>query len=543
VNSFDKVLQPHETYATVGNNANDWLLYVGNAWNSNGTLGYLSEGYGPGVSWGNMTWANTNYQYDNANRLSGATDSHWFRNFGYDAYGNMSVTGNYNVPLNGLTPVNLGNNPYNPANNRLLEASYDAAGNMSGVGALSFWYDAEGRQTQSYDSGSQTRVYYTYDGAGYRIQKTIAGGATTVFVYDALGTLAAEYASTAITPACVTCYLSYDLLGSVRLVTDQSANVVSRHDYLPYGEEIPNGSGGRSGNQFGAASTLNQKFTGQERDPEMTPNVDFFNARHFSGVLGSFTRPDPANAGADLYNPQSWNGYGYVLGNPLNGVDSSGMSWLGDLWDRISGWFGGSLRDPEVPVWSEDPDTDSVDSGIPIFYAWSYYRPPSRQKGGAKGGNQPPKNVVNASQALATLLSKINSLKKPCSSILPSRRTLRAKANQLSFWDARVNGSIPVSLVPGSTPSVPGATISSEVANSYAVTLYGPNHSISSNVVLGGAFFTQSYSAQQTTLLHEDLHYTLQKNDQQVVQKYNILPGPFDSFSSAFNRWLINNCQ
>jgi len=42
-----------------------------------------------------------------------------------------------------------------------------------------------------------------------------------------------------IAPACVTCYLSYDHLGSVRLVTNQNANVISRHDYLPLGEEIP----------------------------------------------------------------------------------------------------------------------------------------------------------------------------------------------------------------------------------------------------------------------------------------------------------------
>jgi RHS repeat-associated protein len=69
-------------------------------------------------------------------------------------------------------------------------------------------------------------------------------------------------------------------------------------------------------------------FTGQERDGELVPNADFFNARYFMGVLGNFTSPDPANAGADIYNPQSWNGYGYVLGNPLNGVDSSGMSRL-----------------------------------------------------------------------------------------------------------------------------------------------------------------------------------------------------------------------
>ncbi len=35
-------------------------------------------------------------------------------------------------------------------------------------------------------------------------------------------------------------------LGSVRIVTDQNANVVSRHDYLPFGEEIPGGVAGRS---------------------------------------------------------------------------------------------------------------------------------------------------------------------------------------------------------------------------------------------------------------------------------------------------------
>ena len=111
------------------------------------------------------------------------------------------------------------------------------------------------------------------------------------------------------------------------MITDQNAQVVSRHDYLPFGEEIPNGSGGRSGNGFGAPSNVNQMFTGQERDPEMAPNADFFNARYFMGVLGGFTRPDPANAGADILNPQSWNAYAYVLGNPLNGVDPSGMWW------------------------------------------------------------------------------------------------------------------------------------------------------------------------------------------------------------------------
>jgi len=238
----------------------------------------------------------------------------------------MSVTSNSNVPLNGLTPqiLQAPYNPYNPANNQLLEASYDAAGDMGTVGALSFWYDAEGRQTQSYDSGSQTRVYYSYDADGQRVQKAVSNGPATVYIRDAFGNLAAEYATSAPTPSCTTCYLSYDHLGSVRLITDQNAQVVSRHDYLPFGEEIPDGSGGRSGNGFGAASSVNRMFTGKERDGENTPSFDYFGARYYGGVLGRFTGADEPFAGQDAEDPQSWNLYSYGLNNPLRFVDPDG---------------------------------------------------------------------------------------------------------------------------------------------------------------------------------------------------------------------------
>ena len=106
VNSFNSVLEPLETYSTVGNSANNWLLYIVNYWNTNGALGSLIEGYGPAVTWGNMSWRGTSFGYDGLNRLTGAQDSGWIRNFRYDEFGNMSVdtNGNYNVPLNGLTP-------------------------------------------------------------------------------------------------------------------------------------------------------------------------------------------------------------------------------------------------------------------------------------------------------------------------------------------------------------------------------------------------------------------------------------------------------
>jgi RHS repeat-associated protein len=64
--------------------------------------------------------------------------------------------------------------------------------------------------------------------------------------------------------------------------------------------------------------------SGQEHDGETTPNLDFFQARYYSGEQGRFLSPDPLNAGADPLNPQSWNGYGYAWSNSLTNIDPSG---------------------------------------------------------------------------------------------------------------------------------------------------------------------------------------------------------------------------
>lgn len=54
--------------------------------------------------------------------------------------------------------------------------------------------------------------------------------------------------------------------------------------------------------------------------------LDFFQARYYGATFGRFTSPDPGHAGADLYNPQSWNGYAYVNNSPLASTDPSGMN-------------------------------------------------------------------------------------------------------------------------------------------------------------------------------------------------------------------------
>jgi RHS repeat-associated protein len=165
-------------------------------------------------------------------------------------------------------------------------------------------------------------MYYFYDGAGRRVQEVSTYNVEKVFVYDAFGQMAAEYSIGAQSLPCTTCYIATDHLGSTRMVTDQNANVVGRHDYLPFGEEIAANTGGRNSN-FGTQDFVNQKFTSQERDGET--GLDFFQARYFSAALGRFNSPDPGNAGASLFNPQSWNAYTYVRNNPLVLIDPTGM--------------------------------------------------------------------------------------------------------------------------------------------------------------------------------------------------------------------------
>ena len=205
VTTFDKVLRPAANWATVNNSANNYLLLLENSWNPNGTLAWTVEGYGPNVPWGSMNFFTQNYVYDGLNRLTSACDVGYSRGFSYDAYGNMSVASASGAPLNGITPSSAnGYNPYNPATNQLLNASYDANGQMKALGnptAVTFAYDAEGRVTSSVSMGSPSvTVNYYYDGEGNRVQKSVAGGTTTAFVHDAFGALVAEYASAAITP-------------------------------------------------------------------------------------------------------------------------------------------------------------------------------------------------------------------------------------------------------------------------------------------------------------------------------------------------------
>ena len=280
---------------------------------------------------------NQAYTYDALNRLktAGETGSGtaWSQTYAYDRYGNRRVTAGASHGSNqALTPQSTAD--IATATNRLAglkgvnAVAYDAAGNLTADWAANrFKYDGDNRLV-AFDAptGTDSDTTYSYDGEGRRVRKVVGGasGVTTTYVYNVGGQLVAEFGGTAPDwPG--TRYLTPDPLGSTRLVTAEDQSVLSRHDYLPFGEEIGTTYGGRSSVSGYTPSRTDgptQKFTGKERDSES--GLDYFGARYFSGAGGRFTFADAPFADQGAADPQSWNLYSYTRNNPLVRVDPDG---------------------------------------------------------------------------------------------------------------------------------------------------------------------------------------------------------------------------
>jgi RHS repeat-associated protein len=291
------------------------------------------------------------YAYDSLNRLQSMSETGGLsQSFDYDRYGNRIITGGF-VQDTAHVPNTIQNNLtisdwYDQNTNRLKTENYDSAGNVvkDTVGTNpgnTFAYDAENKQIKYNGGAAADGADYKYDGDGRRVKKVIGvGQQTTIFVYDAIGQMVAEYDTNPPSGSGGASYFTEDNLGTPRIITGADQSVKARHDYLPSGEEIqandadPNVLRKTAQKYIGSDDKVRQKFTSKERDNET--GLDYFVARYYASAQGRFTSTDPVMlTKTHIVNPQRWNLYTYTANNPLNRLDPDGRDWfkVGKNWE------------------------------------------------------------------------------------------------------------------------------------------------------------------------------------------------------------------
>jgi RHS repeat-associated protein len=181
------------------------------------------------------------------------------------------------------------------------------------------------------------RIDYVCDPLGRRIAKKVNGVVVEKYLWQGLTRILAvydggnilrqrfEYADermpVAMKTGGATYYLSYDQVGSLRLVADGSGNVVKRITYDSFGNILEDTNPPFT-IPFGFAGGLHDSDTGLVR----------FGYRDYDPEVGRWTAKDPigfAGGDTDLY--------GYVLNDPVNLVDPYGLK----DWGKIIG--GGAI--------------------------------------------------------------------------------------------------------------------------------------------------------------------------------------------------------
>jgi|GEM_PF-1971026 len=326
------------------------------------------------------------YNYDNADRLLSLTDwlnktTSYTRNqagqvtdvvngnstkthYGYDAAGrliqlknlqaNNSVLSSHDLTLDGagnITQSTVGL-PLKPALPPSISSmSYDNTNRLLKAGGNTYSHDLSGRIVQTAVNGTQT-IYnfdindhiskitrggstlsqYAYDLNDNRISQT-QSGTEKRYVIDALASLPNVVAETNAQGAIGRYYLygeglvsqidasgnshyyHYDPTGHTLALTDANGNISDKYAYTPYGHTTAQGS---TPNPF--------KFVGKHGVMDDGNGLHYMRARYYKEDIMRFMSLDALHG--DMLTPQALNRYAYVLGNPVMGIDPSGLAPL-----------------------------------------------------------------------------------------------------------------------------------------------------------------------------------------------------------------------
>ena len=271
------------------------------------------------------------YGYDGASQLTSVNGS----SYSFDANGNRTMTGystgtgnqllsdgtwnySYDAVGNTIKKTNIGSGEYwtyswNDANQLTVAADYQSNGTL--IQSATFKYDVFGNRVEEDDYNASTQVTtvtkFAYNAAGniwadLNASNQLLDRRLFVNVNGQTQPFARIDASNN-----VSWYLT-DRLGSVCLITDNSAAVIDQIDYDAWGN-ITNETNAANGDRYKYASGQYDAVLG------MTLYAHNSTGRRYMASNGNWLNADPTGLAAGP-NP-----YDYVGNNPTNAIDPSGL--------------------------------------------------------------------------------------------------------------------------------------------------------------------------------------------------------------------------
>ncbi len=249
----------------------------------------------------------------------------------YDAAGRrISVSGDL-ANFIGTQGPDITDAAYNAANQLTTWGgkafSYDFNGNMTGDGVTTYTWDARDQLTGV--NNTMTNASFTYDSQGRRVSRKL-GAATTAFNYDGdnfIQELDAAGRSGNITANLITggidqhfmrqttvggqpsmSWIMTEANNSTVVQTDGQGVVQKTFQYTPYGSPV----------STTGTSTDSQRYTGREDD---ATGLYYYRTRYYRPDAMRFISEDPIG-----WSSGQVNNYAYVDGNPVSGVDPTGLA-------------------------------------------------------------------------------------------------------------------------------------------------------------------------------------------------------------------------
>ena len=286
----------------------------------------LTYSYSPTQNNGQITEATDfrtgdtlSYTYDLLKRLTKTISARpaWQQTFQYDGFGNLTSK---SVPSGSGEPAFPG---VNSATNRLSGATYDANGNVIAINGFALGYDGENRMVSSATgSGTDTNVY---DEQGHRVWQSRSANANYGYFYAPDGKLLSVFYLQTSNPQATSIVYHEIYFGGLLLGTTQAYvggelstltdRLGSKNQTYAYGTDVPSQTPPATSSPVDFETYLNDSSTGFE----------YANQRWYVAGYGRFLSADHYNGSINTSSPQSFNRFSYVLGDPTNRFDPSGL--------------------------------------------------------------------------------------------------------------------------------------------------------------------------------------------------------------------------